>query len=537
LSRPKDGRECYDRDKENVFLYEELKVSAPTLVAKAAPLTTGLRFEPLAQFQQGPLSESPDRADNKGKRIGVFIVTYNALTTLSSVLKRITPEVWENVEQVVVFDDASKDDTYELALGIQMITKLPKLRVLKHDHNLGYGGNQKAAYRYFIEQGFDVVVMLHGDGQYAPELLSHMYAPLVRGEADAVFGSRMMKDFGGPLKGGMPLYKYVGNRILTEIENRALGLRLTEFHSGYRAYNLNALRQVRLDNMTNDFHFDTEIIIKLQHQNFRIKEVPIPTFYGDEICRVDGIRYAKDVLRAVHRYTFTARAVRAFPEYEEYFVPYAIKRTRYSSHFYAFRLIGKDQRVLEVGCGNGSFGAELARVGNRVTGVDCAPDVPLSAGYQNVITADLEKGVGNQSESRFDRVLLLDTLEHLRDPRPLLEACKQVLSERGRIIVSLPNTVNFTVRLMVLFGHFRYSNRGILDWSHLRFFTRKTAAELLEGQGYRVTGRHYTILPLERVVPLSPGNTILRAANQLLRIATRLLPGLLSYEVVLVAEK
>lgn len=506
-------------------------------VAKAAPASSALPFEPLPQFRQGVLSESKERADKHGKRIGIFVVTYNALTTLSSVLRRITPEVWENVEQVVVFDDASKDDTYELALGIQLMTNLSKLRVLKHERNLGYGGNQKAAYRYFIEQGFDVVVMLHGDGQYAPELLSHMYAPLVRGEADAVFGSRMMKDFGGPLKGGMPLYKYFGNRVLTEIENRALGLHLTEFHSGYRAYSLNALKQVRLDNLTNDFHFDTEIIIKLHHQSFRIKEVPIPTFYGDEICRVDGMRYAKDVLRAVHRYTFTARAVRAFPEYEEYFVPYAIKRSLYSSHFYAFRLVGKDQRVLEVGCGDGSFGAELAAVGNRVTGVDTNPAVPLSAGYQNVIAADLEQSVGDHPEGRYDRVLLLDVLEHLRDPRALLQSCKKALSDRGRMIVSLPNTVNFTVRLMVLFGSFRYSNRGILDWSHLRFFTRKTAAELLEEHGYRVVDRHYTILPLERVIPLNARNPVLRAANQVLRVMTKLLPGLLAYEIVLVAQK
>ena len=173
-------------------------------------------------------------------------------------------------EQVVVADDASQDATFELAVGIQALRNLSKLKVLKHPKNLGYGGNQKAGYRYFIEQGFDIVVLLHGDGQYAPELLSHMYAPLVRGEADAVFGSRMMKDYGGPLKGGMPLYKYAGNRVLTIFENRALGLNLTEFHSGYRAYNLHALSQIRFDKMTDDFHFDTEIIIKLHHQSFRI---------------------------------------------------------------------------------------------------------------------------------------------------------------------------------------------------------------------------------------------------------------------------
>src|SRR5579875_1011637 len=313
-----------------------------------------LPFEPLPQFRQSALEETPERADNRGKRIGILIVAYNALTTLSKVLKRITPEVWKNVEQVAVFDDASQDATYELAVGIQAMTNLPKLRVIKHAKNLGYGGNQKAGYRYFIEQGFDIVVLLHGDGQYAPELLSHMYAPLVRGEADAVFGSRMMKDFGGPLKGGMPLYKYAGNRILSWFENRALGLNLTEFHSGYRAYDVHALAQIKLDNLTDDFHFDTQIIIKLHHQGFRILEVPIPTFYGDEICYVNGLKYAKAIVGAVYRYTETSRAVRSYPEYAEYFVPYTIKRGLYSCHYYVARLVGTNQRVLELGCGDGA---------------------------------------------------------------------------------------------------------------------------------------------------------------------------------------
>src|SRR5204862_5572409 len=128
-----------------------------------------------------------------------------------------------------------------------------------------------------------------------PEILSHMYHPIVDGQAQAVFGSRMMTTYGGPLKGGMPLYKYAGNRILTSIENRSLGLTLTEFHSGYRAYDLHAIKKIDFTQMTDDFHFDTEIIIKLHHQGYKIKEVPIPTYYGTEICYVNGMKYARDV--------------------------------------------------------------------------------------------------------------------------------------------------------------------------------------------------------------------------------------------------
>ncbi|HEY7305837.1 MAG TPA: glycosyltransferase [Bryobacteraceae bacterium] len=477
-------------------------ISSPPV---ASPQRLTLPFEPLPQFRQSALEESAVRADNQGKRIGIFIVAYNALTTLSKVLKRITPDVWRNVEQVVVFDDASEDATYELAVGIQAMTNLPKLRVIKHARNLGYGGNQKSGYRYFIEQGFDIVVLLHGDGQYAPELLSHMYAPLVRGEADAVFGSRMMKDFGGPLKGGMPLYKYLGNRILTAFENRALGLNLTEFHSGYRAYNVHALARIKLDKLTDDFHFDTEIIIKLHHQNFRIAEVPIPTFYGDEICRVNGPKYAKAIVRAVYRYMKTARAVRSYPEYAEFFVPYAVKRSLYSLHYYVSRLAGTGQRVLEVG-----------------------------------LSENLERGLGElagNSAQPFDRILLLDVLEHLHNPSPVLRDSRRLLAQRGKLIVSVPNAVNLTVRLKVLFGRFRYEDRGILDWSHLRFFTKKTVRALLEEHGYRIAGRHFTIMPLERVIPLRPENRLLRFANCVLRLATAVAPGLLAYEILLIAER
>ena len=205
------------------------------------------------------------------QRIGILIVAYNAVTTLTKVLNQIPDKVWAHVEEVVVFDDASQDATYELGVGYKSVSGKSKLTLIKNRQNLGYGGNQKAGYQYFIEKGFDAVVLLHGDGQYAPELLAEMYSPIIQGEADAVFGSRMMVEHGGPLKGGMPLYKYLGNRILTVTENAMLGMHLTEFHSGYRAYSLRALRELDFSLMTDDFHFDTEIIIKLHHQGFRIK--------------------------------------------------------------------------------------------------------------------------------------------------------------------------------------------------------------------------------------------------------------------------
>jgi 2-polyprenyl-3-methyl-5-hydroxy-6-metoxy-1,4-benzoquinol methylase len=497
----------------------------------------GLSYEPRPAFAQ---YADPEIAGCQGKRIGILVVTYNAISTLIPVLKRIPPSVWNNVEEVVVFDDASQDGTFELAMGVKTVCDVPKLQVLKHPKNLGYGGNQKAGYRYFIEKGFDIVVLLHGDGQYAPEILAQLYHPLVTGEADAVFGSRMMRTYGGPLKGGMPLYKYVGNRVLTILENRALGLNLTEFHSGYRAYNLHALAQLDFSRMTNDFHFDTEIIIKLHHQSMKIREVPIPTYYGTELCNVDGLKYAKDVMRSVWRYRRTCRSVMRAPEFAEYFVHYPIKHSKHSSHYVARQLVGRDQDVLDVGCGEGFFAAELKKDGNRVVGVDALPSAGVPAALEKYISADLDVAqpelARQAGEHSFDRVLLLDILEHLVRPERLLAEIRPALKETGRIVVSVPNVANITVRLALLFGRFEYKDRGILDRTHLHFHTRKTARAFLEENGWEILTAKITVMPLELVLGLDPDNPLMLAITELLAAATAVFPGLLGYQLVYLAR-
>jgi 2-polyprenyl-3-methyl-5-hydroxy-6-metoxy-1,4-benzoquinol methylase len=512
-------------------------ISARAVVAATEPVP--LPFEPFPQY--APILRDDEKlADCQGKRIGILIVTYNAVTTLTRVLKRITPNVWKNVEEIAVFDDASQDATYELAVGLKALRDLPKLTVLKHQKNQGYGGNQKAGYQYFMDRGFDIVVLLHGDGQYAPEILSHIYSPLVRGEADAVFGSRMMKTYGGPLKGGMPLYKYVGNRILSIFENSLLGLNLTEFHSGYRAYNLHALKHVKLSTMTNDFHFDTEIIIKLNHQHYTIKEVPIPTYYGTELCYVDGMKYARDVVKAVYRYKQTSRAVKRFPEFEEYFVHYPVKQSKHSSHYYARKLAGTGHRILDIGCGEGILAAELKAAGNQVSGTDFLATPQHRADLEHYMPLDLDGGIQPLIDQlpgqTFDRILLLDVLEHLRDSGQILRECKGLLGSGGRVIVSVPNVANITVRLSLLFGKFDYTERGILDKTHLRLFTRKTARQLLLQNGYRVLDEKLTVMPLELALGLPADNFLMKFLNRTLFVFTKLMPGLLGYQIMLEAE-
>jgi 2-polyprenyl-3-methyl-5-hydroxy-6-metoxy-1,4-benzoquinol methylase len=349
----------------------------------------------------------------------------------------------------------------------------------------------------------------------------------------------MMRDYGGPLKGGMPLYKYVGNRILTTIENGALGLDLTEFHSGYRAYDLHALAQLDFSRMTDDFHFDTEIIIKLHHQRMKILEVPIPTYYGTELCRVDGLRYAKDVVRSVWRYKQTVRSVGRAPEFAEYFTHYPIKRSRHSSHDYALQMTGSGHRVLDIGCGEGFFAAELSRNSNSVCGVDALPDAARNDVLNQYVSMDLNAPRGLIAAFggvRFDRVLLLDVLEHLTHPERLLGEALEGTAPDGLMIVSVPNVANITVRLSLLLGRFNYTERGILDRTHVRFFTRSTAKRFLEENGCEILETKATVMPVELVLGLSPENPLMRVITTVLGWATAVFPRLLGYQFVFLAR-
>jgi glycosyltransferase involved in cell wall biosynthesis len=233
--------------------------------------------------------------------IGVLVVAYNAEATLENVLARIPSNFIPSISVVLICDDASQDDTFTIGQRAQTERAELPIQLVRQPKNLGYGGNQKAGYRWMIDNKIDIVVLLHGDGQYAPELLPEMVAPITSGRADVVFGSRMMTP-GAALKGGMPKYKFIGNKILTFWQNRMAQVRLSEWHSGYRAYSTASLSHTNFESNSDYFDFDTEIILQMIKAKQRIVEIPIPTFYGDELSRVNGIKYGWRVARHTTRW-------------------------------------------------------------------------------------------------------------------------------------------------------------------------------------------------------------------------------------------
>jgi glycosyltransferase involved in cell wall biosynthesis len=206
-----------------------------------------------------------------GKTVVVVMPAYNAANTLRLTLDAIPPG-W--VDEIILVDDASSDATVEVATELE-------LRVVSHPHNVGYGGNQKTCYMEALRHGADAVVMLHPDGQYDPSLIPSLVRPILRDEADMVLGSRF-KTQGGALKGGMPMYKFISNRFLTETENLVLGQKFTELHTGYRAYSRTFLERVPFLRNSTDFVFDSEVIAQAVALDFRITEVAVETRYFPE---------------------------------------------------------------------------------------------------------------------------------------------------------------------------------------------------------------------------------------------------------------
>lgn len=477
--------------------------------------------------------------ETRAPRVGVLVVAYNAAATLAQTLSRLPQSFIETVDHILVCDDASSDDTYEVGLRFKTGSSLP-LTVIRHEQNLGYGGNQKAGYAWAIAHGLDIVVLLHGDGQYAPEHIESLVAPLASGDADAVFGSRMMNR-GAAREGGMPLYKFVGNKILTRFQNGVAGLDLTEWHSGYRAYRVDALADLDLASYVDGFNFDTEIILGLAAQGKQIVEVPIPTYYGDEICYVNGMKYAKDVSLDVVRYRMRRMGFgesTTGPDTEAY----ELKPSEHSSHGVLLRWLEAvpPAEVLDVGCSDGQFAALAGVYGHAVTGVDLVKHEGIADRVQTFVEADLNRGLPEEVGSGYRVVVAGDVLEHVVDPQQLLTDIVDRLATDGEVFVSVPNFAHWYPRAKVASGRFDYDQRGPLDHGHVRFFTRRTFERLIEQCDLRIVERRTVGSPFDVVARGAADERVARVAGRVAaadRAATRVWPTLFGYQFLYRLER
>jgi SAM-dependent methyltransferase len=296
----------------------------------------------------------------------------------------------------------------------------------------------------------------------------------------------------------MPLYKFLGNRILTWIQNKILGTSMSEMHSGYRSYRISALKKVPFRANSLGFDFDADIIIQFAAAGLTIREVPIPTFYGDEICNVDGVRYGWACLKAACQYRLMQLEIFYDPKFDlsKPKRKYTIKASPTSLHYNIRNLsLPAGSELLDLGGGDGSAVA-LAHAdrGVNTTVMDQHIAVDDAEGRRSVnhprlrqVAADLDGDwISAMGNSRFDTVFVLDVLEHMKSPERTIEQVFSVMSPGGKLYASTGNVAFWLIRGIHLLGHFNYGRRGILDLTHTRLFTVNSFRRLLKNAGFRI---------------------------------------------------
>lgn len=239
-------------------------------------------------------------------KVCIVMPAYNAASTLVRTYRAIPPN---SVDEILLVDDASFDDTVAIA-------ELLGIRTLVHEKNKGYGGNQKTCYTDAVKQRMDIIVMLHPDYQYDPAIVPELVRPIAEGKAKVVFASRMLGD---PLKGGMPLYKYISNKFLTAIQNFVFGTRYSEFHTGYRAFHREVLEAINFKANSDDFIFDNEVVAQLVAKGYSIHEIPVVTRYAKDSSSVSfkrSVVYGLGILKVSLKYWLHQQGWKRFANFQ-----------------------------------------------------------------------------------------------------------------------------------------------------------------------------------------------------------------------------
>ena len=479
----------------------------------------------------------PHNISEESPKTLIFIVAYNAVETISSVLDRLPKQVINNaIFHILVIDDCSLDATASTAAAHVRTHKYGNVSILRNNRNMGYGGNQKLGYRYAIDHGYDLVVLLHGDGQYAPELVLEFVTRWNQSKPGVILGSRMINK-AAARAGGMPMYKWIGNQILTRFQNRVVGSLLSEFHTGFRAYDVKQfISRVPFELNTDEFHFDTEILLQAFALGVNLVEFAIPTHYGDEISRVNGMKYAWDVCVACLTYRFQRVGLFCSMQYRgllEHDERYQDKSGQTgTTHDLVVRRVERRTRVLDLGCGPGFVANRLAEKGCEVVAVDSV--MPKNLNSAKFVQLNFENELLREDLSNYSFVLMLDLLEHISDPERLLINLRYSTSglKVPRFLLSTGNVAFLGPRLLLGLGFFTYGERGILDITHKRLFTVASFKRMLRESGYLVLSVKGIGVPFRLLFPNWFGGLLGFVSNSLAHVW----PSMFGYQILLEAE-
>jgi methionine biosynthesis protein MetW len=386
------------------------------------------------------------------------------------------------------------------------------LHVRTNPRRYGYGGRRKVAFEYALEHGFDLAIVVEGDGRHPMERLADLLEPAVLEGAPVVVGSRGQ------------------GTVSAALVRSVLGMPISDWGSGLRLYACDVLRRIPFQIASDDRRFDAEILIQCRALGVPVRDVLVGPFEEREASGSAAIAAAIDYrLHQLHLQRNGAFLV-------DRDVRYTFKHSRTGSHVQILDAIRPGSRVLDLGCSQGLLAKPLRDKGVRTTGVDVGPPERVSRDLDAYHRRDLEEPLEIPEGRVFDYVVVADVIEHVRNREQLLRSARRYLKPDGRLLISTPNIAIWFYRLSLLVGRFEYGPRGVLDETHVHLFTQSTFRREVERGGFRVLRRRVTSLPFEILFESTGRSRLVAGLSEAYHLLARLWPKMFAYQFLLEAE-
>jgi 2-polyprenyl-3-methyl-5-hydroxy-6-metoxy-1,4-benzoquinol methylase len=468
-------------------------------------------------------------------RVGLFLCEAANPALLRATLERIPRALDPALQEVVVMlgpgAPSALAEPRELAPDRGF-----ELRLHRSPRDQGYGSVRKAALEHAVRRRFDHAIVMRADGTHPPEALPSLLAEAVSGPERLVLGSRLVQRTES-WRAGMSLRRLVAYALVTGLQNRMLGLRLHDYHTGFRVYPVRALQCIPFQLNAAERAFDAEILLQFRALGVPVHEVSVLPAWREEAGARSELGLVLRACGAALGYRLhQLHATRDGRYLLDRGARYTFKRSPASSHMQITAAVRSGSRVLDLGCSQGLLARPLRDKGVRVTGVDVDPRERTPPEFEAYHQRDLEGPLALPEGRVFDYVVIADVIEHLRNRQQLLRAARRHLVGNGRLIVSTPNVALWFYRLSLLVGRFEYGPRGILDRTHVHLYTRATIRRELERAGFHVIEEGATGLPFEVVFESTGRSRSLRAIDRAYWALARWWPELFAYQLVLEAE-
>jgi len=482
--------------------------------------------------QRGPARDAgPTRTPAPGAeaplRIGLFLFGCDERDDLSHWIARIPPALDRHIGEIVVM--LQRIPRTEPASPASIVgDRRLELRFHRPPRDSGPGEVRRAAFEYALTRPIDHVVVMNGAGPHPPELLEDLFERIAASPRSALLVTRRNRS---PLAGG------TRHRILTALQNRTLGLRMTDYHTAFRVYPTAALRRIPFQLDADDEMIDAEILVQ-----FRCLGVPVDEWAGLEGRPGDGSGH--DAFAYGLRAWATALSLRLHQMHVtrdgrflvDHDVHYTLKQSRTGSHMQIVSAIREGSEVLDLGCSQGLLARPLKEKRVRVTGVDRDVGDRLAEELAEYHQRDLEQALDLPLGRVFDYVVCADVIEHVQNRTQLLRSARRHLKQDGRLIISTPNIALWFYRLSLLVGRFEYGPRGVLDETHVHLFTRATFRRTVERAGFQVVTQRVTALPFEVVFQSTGRSRFVRSLAGVYHLLARIWPSMFAYQFVLEAK-